>query len=114
MSLEWIQELSTEWIAVGVASGALVVSLLTLVVALLILRSARRSEHSGEERLEMMREQRERLNYLHEERRLLLEELAEDRRVRGAGGRVSDSVVEEPRRESPQTPVERPEGEEEV
>jgi hypothetical protein len=81
VSLEWIQQqMSPEWITVGVAAGSMVVGLVTLVVAVLVLGSARRSEQTGEERLEMLHEQRERLNYLHEERRLLLEELAEERR----------------------------------
>ena len=68
--------MSPEWIAVGVAAGSLAVGLVTLVVALLVLGSARRSEQIGEERLETLREQREHLSYLHEERRMLLEELA--------------------------------------
>jgi hypothetical protein len=129
---EGVRGVSLEWIAVGVALVSLVVSLVTLVIALLILGSTRRSEQTGDERLEMLREQRERLEFLHEERRLLQEQLAEERRRRGAvaegyhsagegvrsepsqeappGG--PQSGVEEPRRESPETPVQRPEGEE--
>jgi hypothetical protein len=79
---EGVRRMSPEWIAVGVASGALAVGVVTLVVAVLILGSARRSEQVGEERLEMLREQRERLNLLNAERRMLLEELAEERKGR--------------------------------
>lgn len=74
--------MSPEWIAVGVASGALAIGVVTLVVAVLILGSARRSEQVGEERLEMLREQRERLALLNAERRMLLEELAQERKWR--------------------------------
>jgi hypothetical protein len=62
------------WIAVGLAGGSLAVSVAILVVAWLVLRSTRRAEHAGEERLEMLREQRERLQLLCEERRMLEEE----------------------------------------
>jgi hypothetical protein len=51
---EGVRRVSPEWIAVGVASGALAVGVVTLVVAVLILGSARRSEQVGEERLEML------------------------------------------------------------
>jgi hypothetical protein len=77
-----VRRVSPEWIAVGVASGALAVGVVTLVVAVLILGSARRSEQVGEERLEMLREQRERLALLNAERRMLLEELAQERKWR--------------------------------
>ncbi len=63
------------WIAVGLAGGSLVVSVAILVVAWLVLRSTRRAEQAGEERLEMLREQQERLLFLREERRMLEEEL---------------------------------------
>ena len=63
------------WIAVGLAGGSLFVSVAILVVVWLVLRSTRRAEQAGEERLEMLREQRERLLFLREERRMLEEEL---------------------------------------
>ena len=63
------------WIAAGLAGGSLVVSVAVLVVAWLVLRSTRRAEQAGEERLEMLREQQERLLFLREERRMLEEEL---------------------------------------
>ena len=63
------------WIVTGLAAGSLVVSLTTLYVVLVALRSTRRVERAGGERLEILREQQERLRFLHEERRMLEEEL---------------------------------------
>ena len=63
------------WIAIGLAGGSLAVSVAILVVVWLVLRSTRRAEQGGEERLEMLREQQERLGFLREERRMLKEEL---------------------------------------
>ncbi len=63
------------WIAVSLAGGSLFVSVAILVVVWLVLRSTRRAEQTGEERLEMLREQQERLLFLREERRMLEEEL---------------------------------------
>ena len=54
------------------SGGALLVSSVTLLVATRISRTASRSELAGDERLEILREQRQRLDYLHEERRALL------------------------------------------
>jgi hypothetical protein len=62
------------------ALGALVVA--TLVAALGALRSSRRAERLGEDRLELLRDQRERLELLREERRTLAEELELERRER--------------------------------
>jgi len=63
------------WIAVGLAGSSLLVSVAILVIVWLVLRSTRRAEQAGEERLEMLREQQERLLFLREERRMLEEEL---------------------------------------
>ena len=65
-----------DWLAEGLAGGALVVSVAVLVLSWLNLPSTRRVAPSSEERLEMLREQRERLLFLREERRMLEEELA--------------------------------------
>ena len=54
------------------SGGALLVSSVTLLVATRISRTASRSELAGDERLEILREQQQRLDYLHEERRALL------------------------------------------
>src|SRR5829696_892267 len=62
------------------ALGALVVA--TLVAALGALRSARRCEQLGEDRLELLRDQHERLELLREERRTLREELELEREGR--------------------------------
>ena len=56
-----------EWVAVVLAGVSLLVSSVTLLVATRILRTARRSELAGDERLEILREQQQRLDYLHEE-----------------------------------------------
>ena len=54
----------------------------TLSVAVGALRSARRGEQLGEDRLELLRDQHERLELLREERRTLTEELELERRER--------------------------------
>ena len=79
------------WLAVGLAGGSLVVSGAILVVVWLLLRSTRRVEQGGEERLEMLREQQERLAFMREERRMLNEELEWRRSMMG---RQSDSLSE--------------------
>ena len=63
------------WIAFGLAAGSLILSAATLYVALGVRRSALRAEWAGDERLEILREQQERLAYLREERRMRDEEL---------------------------------------
>ena len=68
-----------EWVSVCLAVGSLAASVATLVVAVRILQSAHRSEISSEERLEILREQQQRLKFMHEERRLLLEEIERQR-----------------------------------
>ena len=50
-------------------------------------RSARRAQRAGNERLEILREQQERLAYLREERRMLDEELKWRRAVMEGEGR---------------------------
>jgi hypothetical protein len=63
------------WIAVGLAGGSLIVSSTILYFVLKVLRSTRRAEWAGDERLEILREQQQRLGFLREERRMLEEEL---------------------------------------
>jgi hypothetical protein len=63
------------WIAFALAGGSLILSAATLYVVLGVRRSTRRAERAGNERLEILREQQERLAFLHEERRMLDEEL---------------------------------------
>src|SRR5918996_728516 len=62
--------------------GVLLVSILILVVAVGTLRSSRRSENLGEDRYELLRDQRDRLEMLREERRMLIEELERESRER--------------------------------
>jgi hypothetical protein len=69
--------MSTVLFVVGILD--VLVGMIALVVVFRILRSALRSERRGNERVEMLREQQERLAYLHRERELLLEELRQER-----------------------------------
>ena len=55
--------------------AVLVVGIVTLAVTVRNLLSARRSEELGESRYELLRDQRDRLEMLREERRMLVEEL---------------------------------------
>jgi hypothetical protein len=63
------------WMAIGLAGGSLIVSSTILAVVLVVWRSTHRSERAGDERLEILREQQQRLGFLREERRMLEEEL---------------------------------------
>jgi hypothetical protein len=63
------------WIVAALAGGSFSVSLATLYVVLVVLRSTRRTERAGDERLEILREQQERLRLIYTERRMLEEEL---------------------------------------
>src|SRR5215208_1847632 len=55
--------------------AVLLVSIVTLAVAIGALRSSRRSEDLGEDRYELLRDQHDRLEMLREERRMLTEQL---------------------------------------
>src|SRR5918992_116826 len=70
---------SIVWVALCLAGGSLVLSTVTLLIAWRVLQSAHRSERTGQERLEILREQQERLEFMREERRLSLEELERQR-----------------------------------
>jgi hypothetical protein len=63
------------WMAIGLAGGSLITSVAILYVMLKVLRNTRRAERAGDERLEILREQQQRLGFLREERRMLEEEL---------------------------------------
>jgi hypothetical protein len=75
------------WIALALAGGSLIVSLMALYVILVVLRSTRRAERAGDERLEILREQQQRLQFMHEERRMLDEELEWRRSMMDTGER---------------------------
>jgi hypothetical protein len=75
------------WIALALAGGSLIVSLMALYVILVVLRSTRRAERAGDERLEILREQQQRLQFMHEERRMLDKELEWRRSMMDGGER---------------------------
>jgi SMC interacting uncharacterized protein involved in chromosome segregation len=58
------------------------VSILTLAGTILNLRSSRRSEVRGEDRYELLRDQHDRMEFLREERQMLIEELERQSRER--------------------------------
>src|ERR671920_2296815 len=62
--------------------GVLLVSIVTLAIAIGTLRSSRRSEGLGEDRYELLRDQHDRLEMLREERRMLIEELERESQER--------------------------------
>src|SRR5215212_10555371 len=63
-------------------SVVLLVSIATLAIAIITLRSARRSEYLGEDRHELLRDQHDRLEMMYEERRMLTEQLELESRER--------------------------------
>jgi hypothetical protein len=77
-------------------SLSVLVGMAAVVLAVGILRSALRSERMGNERLEILREQQERLGLLREERRMLFEELRGERTRRAELERAwRESLVEQ-------------------
>jgi chromosome segregation ATPase len=60
----------------------LLIGIATLAVAIVALRSSRRSEDFGEKRYDLLRDQQDRLTLLHEERQMLLEELKRESQER--------------------------------
>ncbi len=63
------------WIALGLAGGSLVAIVATLYLVWTVRQSVLRVEQTGEERVEMLREQQQRLEFMREERRMSEEEL---------------------------------------
>ncbi len=63
----------------GVLGLLVVIGVTNLAIAARTLRSARRAERGGDERLEILREQQERLKLMYQERRMLEEELKRER-----------------------------------
>ncbi len=96
--------MSIEVIAVGLAAGALVIASATLFVGFRVLRSAHRAERSGNERLEILREQQERLKLMNQERRVLEDELD---RLRSAMGEEEERPRELPAPSEPEQPEQR-------
>src|ERR671911_1743397 len=60
----------------------LLVGVATLIITIGTLRSSRRSEDLGEDRYELLRDQRDRLEMLREERQMLTEQLEREWRER--------------------------------
>jgi pyruvate/2-oxoglutarate dehydrogenase complex dihydrolipoamide acyltransferase (E2) component len=100
--------MSIVWVALCLAGLSLVLSAAILLIVWRLSQSAHRSERAGEERLEILREQQQRLAFMREERQLLLEELRSQRAEsedalreepppqEGGGGGAGEQVVEEP------------------
>jgi pyruvate/2-oxoglutarate dehydrogenase complex dihydrolipoamide acyltransferase (E2) component len=83
---------------VALLMSILLVSILTLVVAVRNLRSSRRSEALGEDRYELLHDQHDRLEFLREERQILAEELErrsqERQQLMGLLGKTPPQLVE--------------------
>ena len=62
-------------LTVVLAGGSLAVSLAVLFVCWRVLRNTHRSRRAGDERLEILREQQERLKVMYQDRNMLKEEL---------------------------------------
>ena len=76
------------WVAVGFAGASLIISTTILYFVLRVLRSTHRAERAGGERLEILREQQQRLQFLRDERRMLEEELEWRRSMMDGEGRL--------------------------
>ena len=68
-----------ETLLLGVLGLLAVTGVATLATAARTLRSARRAERGGDERLEILREQQERLKVMYQERLMLEEKLKRER-----------------------------------
>ncbi len=88
--------MSLELLTVVLSGGSLSVSLAVLFVCWRVLGNTHRSRRVGDERLEILREQQERLKVMYQERSMLKEELERLRSLMDGG---------EPQRELP-APVE--------
>ena len=73
--------MNLELLAALLAGCSLAVSLVVLLLCWRVLRNARRTREAGDERLQILREQQERLKMMHQERSMLKDELERLRRV---------------------------------
>jgi hypothetical protein len=101
---EDVRDVSMELIAIGLAAGALLIASATLFVGFRVLRSAHRAEQAGNERLEILREQQERLRVMYQDRRMLEEELD---RLRSAMAEEEERRRELPAPAKPRQPEHR-------
>src|SRR3712207_4277007 len=79
---ESIRNMSIVWVTLFLGGLSLVVSVATLLIALRALEKVNRSERAGDEWLEILREQQQRLRL-------------RDERLQGGGGRAVDVLLEE-------------------
>lgn len=77
-----LEAINTTQAMLLLGSGILLVSLITLFVCILALRRVQRLEWLGESRLQYLSEEQERMAFLREERRTLVESLEQERRER--------------------------------
>ena len=79
----------------GILGLLVVIGVATLATAARTLRSTRRAEQGGDERLEILREQQERLKVMFQERHMLEEELKRERDQRAELERAVERVTQE-------------------
>ena len=77
--------MNLELLTVVLAGGSLAVSLAVLFVCWRVLGNTHRSRRVGDERLEILREQQERLRVMYQERNILKEELGRLRSLMDEG-----------------------------
>ncbi len=75
------------WMAIGLAGGSLLTSTTILYYVLKVLRSTHRAERVGDERLQILGEQQQRLGFLREEKSVA--------RVAHAGGGVAVAALDD-------------------
>jgi hypothetical protein len=103
-------QVNLELLAALLAGGSLIVSLAVLVLVWRVLRNARRSRAASDERLEILREQQERLKIMGQERSMLkeelerlrsvLEEVEEERQLELTGPAEAQEATERPEQRS--------------
>jgi hypothetical protein len=84
----------------GILGLLVVIGVATLATAARTLRSTRRAEQGGDERLEILREQQERLKVMYQERHMLEEELKRERDQRAELEQALGQALEQERLES--------------
>jgi biopolymer transport protein ExbB/TolQ len=84
----------------GLLGLLVVIGVATLATAARTLRSTRRAEQGGDERLEILREQQERLKVMYQERHMLEEELKRERDQRAELERALEQALEQETLES--------------
>ena len=103
--------MNLELLAVLLAGGSLAASVAVLFVGWRVLRSTRRSERAGNERLEILRQQQERLKVMYQERNMLREELERLRTAMDEDKRLLELPAPSKSSRGAQSGTERPESE---